>query len=126
MALDRFPNVGKAGSAIFNCRADRPTRSPAGLGRACVRWRPADNYLLMGSATYLFLKSAMAEGMPLEKMAAVERESEADIFEIILEQMGRSAVVVGMGNTKGRGLGLARFLCLNRSAPREAPRKEVA
>ena len=63
--------------------------------------------------------------MSLKKMAAVERESEADIFEIILEQMGRSAVVVGMGNTKGRGLSLARFF-LNRSAPREAPRKEVA
>ncbi len=123
MALDRFPDVERR-IAIFNCRADRPTRSQQ-LGRACVHWRPADNYLLMGSATYLFLKSAMAEGMSLKKMTAVERDSEADIFEIILEQMGRSAVVVGMGNTKGRGLSLARFF-LNRSAPREAPRKEVA
>ena len=123
MALDRFPGVERR-IAIFNCRADRPTRSQQ-LGRACVHWPPADAYLLMGSATYLFLKSAMAEGMPLKKMLSLERESEADIFEIVLERMGRSAVVVGMGNAKGHGLSLARFF-LNRSTLREAPRKEVA
>ena len=107
MALDRFPDVEKR-ITIFNCRADRPTRSQQ-LGRACVHWRPADNYLLMGSATYLFLKSAMSEGMSLKKIVVMERESESDIFEIILERMGRSALVVGMGNTKGHGLSLARF-----------------
>ena len=122
MALDKFPDVERR-IAIFNCRADRPMRSQQ-LGRACVHWRPADSYLLMGSATYLFLKSAMSEGMPLKKMLAVEREAESDIFEIILERMGRSAVVVGMGNTKGHGLSLARFF-VNRSTPRQAPRKEA-
>jgi poly-gamma-glutamate synthase PgsB/CapB len=123
MALDRFPDVEKR-IAIFNCRADRPTRSEQ-LGRACVHWRPADTYLLMGSATYFFLKSAMSEGMPLKKMLVLERESESDIFEIILERMGRSALVMGMGNAKGLGLSLARFF-RNRSTPREAVRKEVA
>jgi poly-gamma-glutamate synthase PgsB/CapB len=123
MALDRFPDVEKR-IAIFNCRADRPTRSQQ-LGGACVRWRPADIYLLLGSATYLFLKSALSEGMPLKKMLVLERESESDIFEIILERMGRSAVIVGMGNAKGHGLSLARFF-LNRSTLREAARREVA
>ena len=123
MALDKFPDVERR-IAIFNCRADRPTRSQQ-LGRACVHWQPADSYLLMGSATYLFLKSAMSEGMPLKKMLVVERESESGIFEIILERMGRSAVVVGMGNAKGHGLSLARFF-LNRSTPKHAGRKEVS
>ena len=123
MALDRFPDVEKR-IAIFNCRADRPTRSQQ-LGGACAHWRPADIYLLLGSATYLFLKSALSEGVPLKKMLVLERESESDIFEIVLERMGRSAVIVGMGNAKGHGLSLARFF-YNRSTLREAARREVA
>ena len=38
------------------------------LDRACVHWHAADHYLLIGSATYLFLKSAISEGMPLKSM----------------------------------------------------------
>jgi poly-gamma-glutamate synthase PgsB/CapB len=115
MAIQQFPEVEQR-IAIFNCRADRPTRSEQ-LGRACVHWQPADHYLLIGSATYLFLKSAISEGMPLKSMIVMEHESESDIFEMILERMGRSALVVGMGNAKGQGLNLARFF-RNRSTPK--------
>jgi poly-gamma-glutamate synthase PgsB/CapB len=123
MAIQQFPEVEQR-IAIFNCRADRPTRSEQ-LGRACVHWQPADHYLLIGSATYLFLKSAISEGMPLKSMIVMEHENESDIFEMILERMGRSALVVGMGNAKGQGLGLARFF-RNRSTPKAQVRKEVA
>jgi hypothetical protein len=90
-----------------------------------VHWQPADHYLLIGSATYLFLKSAISEGMPLKSMIVMEHENESDIFEMILERMGRSALVVGMGNAKGQGLSLARFF-RNRSTPKAQARKEVA
>ena len=123
MAIQQFPEVEQK-IAIFNCRADRPTRSEQ-LGRACVHWQPADHYLLIGSATYLFLKSAISEGMPLKSMIVMEHENESDIFEMILERMGRSALVVGMGNAKGQGLGLARFF-RNRSTPKAQVRKEGA
>ena len=123
MAIQQFPEVEQK-IAIFNCRADRPTRSEQ-LGRACVHWQSADHYLLIGSATYLFLKSAISEGMPLKSMIVMEHESESDIFEMILERMGRSALVVGMGNAKGQGLGLARFF-RNRSTPKAQMRKEGA
>jgi len=123
MAIQQFPGVEQR-IAIFNCRADRPTRSEQ-LGRACVHWQPADHYLLIGSATYLFLKSAISEGMPLKSMIVMEHENESDIFEMILERMGRSALVVGMGNAKGQGLSLARFF-RNRSTPKAQARKEVA
>ncbi len=123
MAIQQFPSVEQR-IAIFNCRADRPMRSEQ-LGRACVHWQPADHYLLIGSATYLFLKSAISEGLPLKSMIVMEHESESDVFEMILERMGRSAIVVGMGNAKGQGLSLARFF-RNRSTPKAPAQKEVA
>ncbi len=123
MAIRQFPQAEQR-IAIFNCRADRPMRSEQ-FGRACVHWQAADHYLLIGSSTYLFLKSAMSEGLPLRLMIVMEHESESDIFETILEKMGRSAVVVGMGNAKGQGLGLARFF-RNRSTPKTTGRKEAA
>ena len=107
MAISRFPGVEKR-IAIFNCRSDRPSRSEQ-LGRACPHWQPADHYFLIGSGTYFFLKSAVSEGLPLRKLVFAEKESENDIFEMIIDLVGKSALVVGMGNVKGRGLGLARF-----------------
>jgi poly-gamma-glutamate synthase PgsB/CapB len=123
MAIGQFPEADRR-IALFNCRTDRATRSEQ-LGRACVHWQAADYYLLMGSGTYFFVKSAISEGMPLKKMLVVENQSESDIFEMIIERAGRSALVVGMGNTKGRGLSLARFFH-NRGSLKEGARKEVA
>lgn len=122
MAIEQFPQVQRK-IAIFNCRTDRPTRSEQ-LGRACARWSPADHYLLIGSGTYFFLKSAMAQGLPLKKMSVCEHRTDGDIFEMVVELAGRSALIVGMGNTKGQGLTLARFFH-NRSILKEAWRKEA-
>jgi gamma-polyglutamate synthase len=122
MALDRFPEVEKR-IMIFNCRSDRPQRSEQ-LGEAAVRWRPADHYLLMGSGTHFLARSAVASGMPAKKLLSAENESDSNLFEMILELAGRSAVVVGMGNAKGQGLSLTRFF-RNRSTLPQAVRKEV-
>lgn len=120
MALGLHPEVERR-IAIFNCRIDRPVRSQQ-LGRASVQWQPADYYLLMGSGTYFFMKAAMSEGLPFRKMLPVEHQSESDIFELIVELARGSAVVVGMGNTKGQGLKLARFM-QNRSILKESLRR---
>lgn len=113
MALSRFPRAEKR-IMIFNCRADRPHRSDQ-LGRAVVGWEPADSYILIGSGTYFFARAAIASGLPTVKVISAENESESDIFESVIEGAGKSAVVAGMGNTKGKGLALARYF-KNRSA----------
>lgn len=122
MAIDLFPDVQKR-IVIFNCRTDRPDRSRQ-LGEACVRWPTADHYLLMGSGTYFFVRAALSNGIPVEKFLSAERQSDSDIFETIIELAGRSALVVGIGNTKGQGLSLVRFF-RNRSILKETVQKEA-
>ncbi|HME41488.1 MAG TPA: poly-gamma-glutamate synthase PgsB [Syntrophorhabdales bacterium] len=122
MAIDRHPDVEKR-ILIFNCRTDRPDRSRQ-LGEACVRWPMADHYLLMGSGTYFFVRAAMSKGIPVDKFLSAEHQSEGDIFETIVELVGKSALVIGMGNTKGQGLSLVRFFH-NRSILKETLHKEV-
>jgi gamma-polyglutamate synthase len=121
MALERFPEVEKR-IMIFNCRSDRPVRSEQ-LGKAAVTWRPADHYLLMGSGTYFLARSAIGNGLSDKKIILSENASNTDIFEAITELAGKCAVVVGMGNAKGQGLSLARFI-RNRSTMNDAARRE--
>lgn len=107
MALDRYPDVEHR-VAVFNCRADRADRSQQ-LGRACVNWRPADCYVLIGSGTYLFARAADAAGMDMQKVVFAEGRRVDEIFELILEHTGRSALVMGMGNIGGPGLDVVRY-----------------
>jgi poly-gamma-glutamate synthase PgsB/CapB len=107
MALEQFPNVGKR-IAIFNCREDRADRSWH-LGRACVNWKPADHYVLMGTGTYVFAKAASQKGLSPMKIAFAEDRRIEEIFEIILSHVDDSALVMGMGNIGGRGLDLVQF-----------------
>jgi poly-gamma-glutamate synthase PgsB/CapB len=107
MAIDQFPEVNKR-IALFNCRSDRADRSWQ-LGQACVSWRPADHYVLMGTGTYIFAKAAdQKELSPLKIVFAEDRRVE-EIFEIIISHAGESALVMGMGNIGGQGLDLVQF-----------------
>ena len=123
MAIERFPDVEKR-IVIFNCRTDRPDRSRQ-LGEACVQWPASDHYVLMGSGTYFLVREAIARGIPAEKFLSAEHQSEGDIFESIVELAGKSALVIGIGNTKGQGLSLVRFF-RNRSILRETLQKEAS
>ena len=116
MALDRFPNVRQR-IAVFNCRADRPDRSRQ-LGEACVAWRPADHYVLMGSGTYIFARAAAAAGIDGRKLVFAEGRRVDDIFETVVGLAGRSALVMGMANIGGQGLDLVNYFA-NRSILRE-------
>lgn len=116
MAIQRFPGVEKR-IAILNCRSDRPLRSQQ-FGEACAQWSPADHYLLIGSGTYFFARSAIPRGIEAKKLMFAEHQSDNDIFETIVELSGRSCLVMGMGNIKGQGLSLVRFF-RNRSILKE-------
>lgn len=112
MALERYPDVERR-IAIFNCRADRPDRSQQ-LGSVVASWPLADEYILIGSGTYIFARAAMAAGLsPLKFEFAEDRRAE-EIFEAVLELSGRSALVMGMANIGGIGLELVRYFA-NRS-----------
>jgi len=117
MAIERFPEAEKR-IFILNCRLDRPNRSQQ-FGELCVKWKPADHYILIGTGTYFFARSAISNGLPEGKLLFAENQSESDLFETIVELSGKSSLVVGIVNIKGQGLSLARFF-RNRSVLKEA------
>ncbi len=94
--------------ALFNCRVDRPDRSRQ-LGEACVGWPAADHYVLMGTGTYILARAATARGLDVRKLVIVENREPAEIFEVLVERAGESALIMGMGNIHGGGEELARF-----------------
>lgn len=107
IALDRFPQVSKR-IAIFNCRMDRPDRSQQ-LGAACVEWKPADHYVLIGSGTRVFARIASRKGLDMRKVVFAEHRRAHDVFETIIGLAGKSSLVMGMGNIGGPGLELVQF-----------------
>jgi poly-gamma-glutamate synthase PgsB/CapB len=107
LTIDRFPEARRR-IAVFNCRADRADRSQQ-LGQACVAWQPADHYVLIGTGTYIFARAADQAGMDMQRIVFAENRRVEEIFEIILELAGRSALVMGMGNIGGPGLDVVRF-----------------
>lgn len=116
MALERYPDVERR-VAIFNCRIDRPDRSDQ-LGRIISKWPPADNYLLIGTGTYIFARAAAETGIDPMKIISAEDQSVDQVFEMIVELSGRSSLVMGMANIAGIGMGLVRYFA-NRSLRRE-------
>ncbi len=107
MALERFPNVEKR-IQIINCRVDRPSRSQQ-FAEACVSWKPADYYVLIGSGTYVFSRAAIPAGISLRKLIFAENQLEHEIFDTLVEVGGKSCLVVGIANIKGQGLQLIRY-----------------
>jgi len=113
--LDLVPDVARR-IALFNCRVDRPDRSRQ-LGEACVDWPPADHYVLMGTGTYIFARAAARCGLDVRKLVIAESREPSEVFELVLERSGSSALIMGMGNVHGGGEELAR-LFRNRGTPR--------
>ena len=104
---ERYPDVGKR-IAIINCRSDRPDRSQQ-LGQSCVDWLPADHYVLIGTGTYIWARAAANAGVDSFRIVFAEDRRVEEIFEIVVELIGRSGLVMGMGNIGGPGLAVARY-----------------
>ncbi len=117
MAIARYPDVERR-IAVYNCRADRPDRSLQ-LGGACATWAPAHTYVLIGTGTYIFGRAAVSAGVDHGKLVFAEDLSVPAIFEMIMAQVGRSALVMGMGNVAGQGLDLVQYF-KNRSVIEDA------
>lgn len=117
MAIEQFPEVDKK-ILIVNCRLDRPNRSEQ-FGEVCVKWKPADHYILIGTGTYFFARAAIPKGLPEAKLLFAEKQSDSDLFETIVELSEKSCLVVGIVNIKGQGLSLVRFF-RNRRILKEA------
>jgi len=93
--------------AVFNLRADRPSRTVQ-LARDTTFWRSADRVVLMGSGAYQFARAAAKAGHE-GAFVFVDDQRTDEIFETIMGLCGRSTLVVGMANIYGQGIALVRY-----------------
>ncbi|QDU54998.1 poly-gamma-glutamate synthase PgsB [Aeoliella mucimassa] len=102
MVVGRFKSFDQR-IALFNCRADRSERSVQ-LADACLKWQPADRYVLIGSGTEVFAKRALANGMHPSQLLNAERLPTENVVNNIRQHSGRAAMIMGMGNIYGPGM----------------------
>ncbi len=102
------PENGYRRIAIVNCRSDRPQRSHE-IAVAAAKWSPTDHFVVIGSGTIIFLREALKQGIPAERITVEEGVALRDIIESILELSGKRAAIVGMANIKGGGGEIARY-----------------
>lgn len=107
MLVDRFRRVDRH-IALLNCRADRVDRSVQ-LADACLRWKPADHYVLIGSATDVFARRALSRGMDQSRMTKAEDVQTNQLVDVLNHRAGRSAMVMGMGNISGPGMDVVQY-----------------
>lgn len=107
LAINNFPGLEKR-IAVFNCRADRADRSVQ-LAESCVRWQPADHYLVIGTATHIFAKRAAQMGLSRSRMVCAERMSADRVVKMLPALADRSSMVMGMGNIDGPGMEMVRY-----------------
>lgn len=116
MACERHPSVGRR-IAVFNCRSDRAERSVQ-LGEVYPSWPQADAVVLIGTGTFFFARAAVARGLDPARIVYAEEMDVSRVFETLMSKVGRSAMVMGMGNIGGPGLELVAYF-KNRELPAE-------
>ena len=119
LVLRRFPKI-KRRIAVVNCRADRADRSNQ-LAEACLEWTPADHYLVSGTATHLFAKRAMALGLKQQRITCVENKPLPQLLNTLHQQVGQSALVMGMGNIASPGMELVQYFDQQHTVSPTAP-----
>lgn len=105
--------------AIINCRVDRPERSEQ-LGRACAVWSPADRYIITGTGTDVFLRTAIDAGLDSSRLVALGAASVEEVISAIGEGVPQPTLIMGMGNIAGVGMPLAEFFQLREDTGRRA------
>lgn len=95
--------------ALVNCRVDRPERSVQ-LGEACVRWTPADHYVVTGTGTTFFVHAAERAGLARSRLQVLEGARAPALAESLAGLADPEGLVVGLGNIGGVGLELMDFL----------------
>ena len=107
MIVDRFTGVERR-IAVFNCRSDRADRSIQ-LADACLRWKPADQYLLIGAGVDVFAKRALGNGLNPNRLIRAERQGAPRVIDALERAGGASSLVMGMGNIAGPGMELVNY-----------------
>ena len=107
MILKRNPRMQRR-IAVVNCREDRIDRSEQ-LAESCVEWTRADHYLVVGTATDVFVNRAIEMGIDPNRITSAERATASQLAERLGRLAGDSAVVMGMGNISGPGLELVDY-----------------
>ncbi len=102
------PEDGYTRIAVVNCRADRPQRSHE-IAVAAAQWSETHHFVVIGSGTIIFLRTALKQGIPPERIVVEEAATAREVIESILELSGKRAAIVGMANIKGGGYELARY-----------------
>ena len=77
--------------AIINCRHDRADRSLQ-LAEACVQWTPADHYIVTGTGTELFHRSAARLEIGGGQVTTLEKTSRDRVLKVIDRVAGPSAL----------------------------------
>jgi len=93
--------------ALVNCRADRPERS-AQIAEAAVRWESADQYVVVGTATEVFVRRAVEAGLDRRRINVVAEPNVRAIVDAVSHPRA-STFVMGMGNIAGPGLALVDY-----------------
>lgn len=107
LIIQRYPRMQRR-IAVVNCRSDRPERSEQ-IAESCLEWTRADHYLVVGTATDMFVKCAVGMGMDRARITQAEREPTGQLVERLNRIAGKSALVMGMGNITGPGLELVDY-----------------
>lgn len=107
MAIDKHTGFSRR-IMVINSRADRPDRSIQ-IAQALKDWTEAYRYVLMGTGVYIFLRTAVLNGMDPSKFLYAEGMPVSRIFEEIIGLADRSAMVMGIGNIGGPGLEMAHY-----------------
>ena len=118
-AIHWFPQA-KRRIAIINCRVDRPERSEQ-LGKACAAWSPADRYIIIGTGTDVFLRTAIDAGLDNSRLVALGAATVEEVLVAIGEGDPQPSLIMGMGNIAGVGMPLAEFFQHRETTGRQMP-----
>ena len=99
---------GRRRIAVVNCRIDRPDRSRQ-LAEIAASWSTADAYVVIGMGTMLFVRTAVAHGVPAHSITMLEGAATEETVEVVLNLCGERSLIVGMCNIHGGGYEFARF-----------------
>jgi len=102
---------GRSASVVIVAamREDRPERAAA-FGRAFAGGLAADRYVLAGGGTAATRRSALAAGVPTDRLLDLGGLAADEVVRRLLEPMADGDVVVGIGNTGGVGREIGEIL----------------
>jgi poly-gamma-glutamate synthase PgsB/CapB len=97
----QFSGISQA-IVLVNCRDDRVDRSKQ-LGELVAKQFPADIYVATGTLTSAFVRSAIRNGIPKNKILDLGGKGPEEIYPKVFEVVKKHAWVFATGNTVGFG-----------------------